>query len=315
MGMRLVLPRLRVSRSDAFRGPCREKGEGREGAARSPWLAVAVALVFFLVSASGKAQIYRWSDATGREHFTQDLNQVPARHREAARKAAARPGGRDPLQSYSAPQRAAPAARARHTQRGGTHEIHFRRYGTLMMVEVELNDHVRAPFLADTGASGISIPHAVAQELGIRIDSDTPTVIVGTANGNVEEPLVALESVQVGSARVEGLRANVSGSMQFGLLGGSFFNNFIYQVDAAARVIRLTPNEAVRGGLARGQWQERFQQIRAPLSALEARLESGVDRRAGRVRELETRLRTLHEELARLESRADRAEVPQGWRE
>ncbi len=265
------------------------------------------------VAAPVASEIYRWSDGAGREHFTQDLNQVPARHRDAARKAAAKPAGRDPLQTYAAP----PSARApgRTPWQRGTHEIHFERYGTLMMVQVKLNDRVVVPFLADTGASGISIPHAVAQELGIRIDADTPTVMVGTANGNVVEPLISLDSVQVGSARVEGLKANVSSSMRFGLLGGTFFNNFVYQVDAAAGRITLRANDLVRAGLTRSQWRERFNQLQAPLAALDERLESGADRRAGRVAELEKHRRALQHELAQLEGIADRAQVPQGWRE
>lgn len=259
------------------------------------------------------SEIYRWMDATGREHFTQDLNQVPPHHREAARSAASNTAGPDPLQTYSAPPSARSSAQSR--ARGGLHEIHFQRYGTLMMVQVKLNDQVTAPFLADTGASGISIPHSVAQELGIRIDADTPTAVFGTANGDVEEPIVELDSVQVGSARIEGLRANVSSSMRFGLLGGSFFNNFVYQVDAAAAVIQLRPNDSVRGGLTRAQWLGRFHRLRAPLAAVEERLESGTDRRGGGVAELERHRRSLREELAKLDGMADRAGVPHGWRE
>lgn len=259
------------------------------------------------------AEIYRWTDDAGRQHFTQDLNRVPARHREAARKAAAKPAAHDPLQTYSAPPRARAYRGARNG--GARHEIHFERYGTLMMVQVRLNDRVSAPFLADTGASGISIPHAVAQELGIRIDADTPTVMVGTANGNVVEPLVELDSVQVGSARVEGLHANVSSTMRFGLLGGAFFNNFVYQVDAAAAVITLVPNDSVRGGLTHAQWRARFARVREPLSALDERLDTALRMPAGRIARLEERRRALRQRLAELEEIADRALVPQGWRE
>jgi clan AA aspartic protease (TIGR02281 family) len=273
------------------------------------WVLAALAQI----ASPAAGEIYRWTDGAGRQHFTQDLNQVPPRHRDAARKAAAKPSGRDPLQSYSTPPSARASGRAR--ARRGVHEINFERHGTLMMVQVQLNDHVVAPFLADTGASGISIPSAVAQELGIRIDAMTPTVVVGTANGNVVEPLVELDSVQVGGARVEGLHANVSSSMSFGLLGGAFFNNFVYQVDAAAGVITLAPNDSVRGGYTRAQWRERFGRVRAPLAVLEERLESGADRRPGRIAELEAHRRALRGELAKLENSADRALVPHGWRE
>lgn len=275
-------------------------------------LACAVAATV-LAAGVARAEIYRWTDARGRVHFTQDLSQVPAAHREAAR-ATAREPAPDRLQTFATPTRRNDRAEARTGAGATSHRIPFRRYGTLMMVDVRLNDRVVAPFLADTGASGIAIPQALARELGIRIGADTPTVVVGTANGVVEEPLVRLDSVELGGARVEGLSANVSSSMSFGLLGGTFFNNFIYQVDAAAGAITLVPNEGVRAGLTEAQWRARFRSLRDPLEALEARLSSGVDRRPGRIAELETHREVLRAELRALEEEAHRAGVPQTWR-
>ena len=118
----------------------------------------------------------------------------------------------------------------------GTMRIPFERHGTLMRVEVLLNGRVRAPFFIDTGASGVSIPWTVAQQLGLQITDETERIRVKTANGVVAEPVVQLKSVQLGPARVENLRAAVSGSMDIGLLGGAFFNNYVYQVDAADRL-------------------------------------------------------------------------------
>ena len=40
------------------------------------------------------AEIYRWTDADGRVHFTQDLSQVPARHRKDAEARAGQSSGR-----------------------------------------------------------------------------------------------------------------------------------------------------------------------------------------------------------------------------
>lgn len=275
-------------------------------------------LAFFValfLASDATPEIYRWTDDSGVEHFTQNLAEVPARHRPSARDAAKRPEP-DRLQSFDGAPASRAAQRSRRARRlGDAHTVHFQPYGTLMMVEVVLNDQVRAPFLADTGASGISIPHSLAQQLGIRIDGSTPTVVVGTANGSVETPLVSLESVQLGSARVEGLRAHVSSSMEFGLLGGSFFNNFVYQVDAAQGVITMRENDAVRAGLTRAQWSERFARMRAPIRKLDERLEMGLERRKGRVAELERRRDVLGQALRELESEADRAEVPQVWRE
>jgi clan AA aspartic protease (TIGR02281 family) len=271
---------------------------------------------------SEKPEIYRWTDASGRLHFSQDLSKVPPEQRERSRvEAAERKQRDDRLQIYgrggsSGGRAAAPAAHLAMRGGGGrSMRIPFERHGSLMRVEVLLNGRVRAPFFIDTGASGVSIPWSVARELGLHITDDTPRITVITANGTVAEPVVVLQSVQLGPARVNDLQAAVSGSMDIGLLGGAFFNNFVYQVDAASGVITLSPNERVRGGLNQAEWRERFEAIRAPLTRLEAYLEAGGFTEESRVQELEQHRATLEGSLEQLEAEADQAGVPRGWRQ
>ncbi len=264
------------------------------------------------------AQIYRWTDADGRLHFSQDIQKVPPEHRARARREAQKRPKHDPLQVYGTRDGrsgSGPAARSSVRSPRGTMRIPFQRHGTLMRVEVLLNDRVRAPFFIDTGASGVSIPWSVAQRLGIQITDETERIRVQTANGVVSEPVVRLQSVQMGPARVENLRAAVSGSMDIGLLGGAFFNNFVYQVDAAAGVITLKPNAHVRGGMSPNQWRERFDRIREPLTRLEAYLEEGGFTGEGRVAELEAHREELRGALDQLEREANEAGVPRGWRQ
>lgn len=45
---------------------------------------LAVLLALLLIGAPAGAEIYRWSDASGRVHFTQDLSQVPPSQRKQA---------------------------------------------------------------------------------------------------------------------------------------------------------------------------------------------------------------------------------------
>lgn len=264
------------------------------------------------------AEIYKWTDASGRLHFSQDLNRVPPEKRAEAEAAAKRPRARDPLQVYgrsgSSPARAArtapPAMRAGRAMR-----IPFEKHGTLMKVHVLLDGRVRAPFFIDTGASGVSIPWSVAQQLGLKIDANTRRIEVRTANGVISEPIVRLKSVQLGPARVDGLMTAVSTSMDIGLLGGAFFNNFVYQVDAAAGVITLVPNAGVRGGKGREEWLARFEEIRQPLAKLEAYLAKGGFLDEGRVRQLEDHREKLRASLRELENEANDMGVPRGWRQ
>jgi hypothetical protein len=54
----------------------------------SPILVALAASWLLVAPAQAAAEIYRWRDAQGREHFTTNLQQVPASQREAARRAA-----------------------------------------------------------------------------------------------------------------------------------------------------------------------------------------------------------------------------------
>jgi clan AA aspartic protease (TIGR02281 family) len=271
----------------------------------------AAVLCALLGAADAAAEIYRWTDAQGRLHFTESLDQVPPQYREGARRnTEAQPPSK--FHTYSRPTRAQVAQTDRYSEQI---RVSFVRDGSLMRVDVRLNDQLSAPFLIDTGASGVSLPSHVAEQLGIRIRSDTPHVSVITAAGVVARPVVTLRSVQLGRARVEGLEATVNPAMQVGLLGGTFFNNFIYQVDAAASEILLVPNDRLRGGLDQAAWRARFEALRDPIARLDAHLASGNAVRQAERERLERNRAALHAQLEELERHANRLDVPQAWRQ
>jgi clan AA aspartic protease (TIGR02281 family) len=272
----------------------------------------AAVLCALLGAADAAAEIYRWTDADGQLHFTESLDQVPPQYRERARRNAETPPP-SKLQTYSTSERVKAATQTdRYSEQI---RIPFLRDGSLMRVDVQLNDQLSAPFLIDTGASGVSLPSHMAEQLGIRIGPDTPHVNVVTAAGVVARPVVTLQSVQLGRARVEGLEATVNPAMPVGLLGGSFFNNFVYQVDAAASEILLVPNDRLRGGLDEAAWRARFQSLRDPIERLDAYLASGEAVRQGERERLEGNRTALSARLEELERHANRLEVPQAWRQ
>ncbi len=266
-----------------------------------------------LATAPAAAEVYRWTDEQGRIHFSQSLEQVPASLREEAL-AGASEASREPsaVQTY-------PSAKAEPRRRAagaaGALRIPFERHGTLMKVEARVNDQFDVPFYVDTGASGVALPRALVERLGIALGPDTPSALVMTANGSVRVPVVRLASVELGGARVEELEALVIPAMEIGLLGGSFFNHFVYAVDAAQGVISLAPNEALRSGLTAEAWRDRFRALRRSLAAVEGLLAEGAARGPNRRRQLEARRLELLEALEALEGEAARAEVPESWRE
>ena len=277
----------------------------------------ALRLAAVLLAAAGpvRAEIYRWTDAQGRIHFTERIEQVPIEHRNAARESAASELGADRVHSYSGSPDDRPPAHAPDRKPRGEIEIPFTKLGPLMRVDAVVDDSVSIPFLIDTGASGVSIPNAYLEKLGIRIRPDTPRVSVTTANGVVSRPLVNLRSVEIGAARVENLEATIDPGLDVGLLGGTFFNNYIYRVDAARGVITLQANDQLRGGLDQAQWRERFASFTDPLAQLDAYLRDRPYLERREQEALTARRQQLEAGLRELERRADDVGVPQGWRD
>lgn len=267
---------------------------------------LASALLICLHAPAG-SEIYRWKDEQGTLHFTQSLDQVPLEHRKQAQQPPASPSVGS-FQAYSSDSAHSAYAAPR------TLRIPFRQENGLMRVTATVNGHLDLPFYIDTGASGVSIPSRYAKPLGIAIGPDTPHVSVRTANGVIQVPLVRLDSVVLGQAEVNGLMATINPTMDIGLLGGTFFNNFSYGVDPAANVITLEPNYGSYAGLGETDWRRRFQEIRLPLAELEVYLEENEISRKGRREELEQKLAELRDKLAALELEANRDDIPMSWR-
>ena len=291
--------------------------------------AALIGVALALVSAPLAAEIYQWTDTQGRVHFTEHLDQVPAAQRQQALKSKRSEGDPGSVQIYrtqppaaSAPASASGATAPRVSRIGRELRIPFEKVGSLMQVNVRLNDTLTAPFFIDTGASGISLPSSVADRLGLRVGRETRHIDVFTANGRVTRPVFRLDSVELGGARVEGLDATLNPTMEIGLLGGTFFNNFVYRVDAAEGVIALSPNDGMRGGLDEDAWRERFRSLRDPLARLDehlanwdASLEGTNPFAANERQNLEQRRTSLRAALEALEAQANQVGVPQAWRQ
>jgi clan AA aspartic protease (TIGR02281 family) len=290
-----------------------ERGRADAEAMRSSAQIAAAALIVAGLCSPARGDIYRWTDADGRVHFTQDLSRVPARARAEAERSA-RAETRGAPSSSAPPSALARFPRARF-RAGGAIEIPFERQGNAMVVYARINDAITAPFIVDTGASDVVIPAHVARAAGIVVAPDAPRQTYQTANGVIESPVVSIGSVEVGAARVENVRGSLSDGMSVGLLGGTFFNHFTMKIDPAEESITLYPNAQVKGGAGQAEWRARFTEIRRDLAALDAHLAGGALINDDRVRTLAEKRAGLVAALEALEQEANAAGVPQAWRE
>ncbi len=111
-------------------------------------------------------------------------------------------------------------------------------------VTARVNDRVEFAFLVDTGASLVSIPLSLVNDLGLVINKNTPRRTVDTAGGKKEAWLVRLDSLELGGWLVEDVDAlvvDIAEERDFGLLGMNFLSRFQMEVDSDEGVLILTP--------------------------------------------------------------------------
>lgn len=269
-------------------------------------------------------EIYKWVDADGEIHFTTDLSQVPPDQRRASERGAEAREQSELVQRHASPAAPTASPGRRAVARSGlgqkTYTVRVPPGASSMQVMVQLNDRVTAPFIIDTGASDVVLPRSVADELGLETGPDTLTLQYRTANGIIESPVVTLDSVSLGGARVEDVHASISDSLRIGLLGLTYFNRFQYEIDAVRGLVHLTPNGieesgALRGGRSEAQWRATFNSLRQRLAALQAEVERTPSSRSRKHDHLEEERARILGQLARLEAEADHARVPFTWRE
>jgi clan AA aspartic protease (TIGR02281 family) len=122
--------------------------------------------------------------------------------------------------------------------------VPLQRVGDHFIVDARLNGRVRARLLIDTGASLTVIsPHALAQA-GITSRQRLRHGVLMTANGRVQAPIFALDSLAVGEWELQGLQVGgltlEAASGVDGLLGMDFLRHFHFVIDQQRRLLRLS---------------------------------------------------------------------------
>ncbi len=309
---------------------------------RSQAFALVLCLCGGFVAGAARAELYTWTDERGQVHVTDDASQVPGGQSITVEPTRTRTrayskeevGQRKPAAAIESgmPERAPvthPRALTLETVRPAkpkarTHLLHFQRAGQEINLEVTLADRVECNFKADTGASLNTLPRWVADELGIEIDEDTPTIsLVGVSGQPMRVPVVTVPSVRVGTVYVENVEMAVLDTMRSGLLGMPFFNGFQVQIDPMEGELRLTEvdlasQDGVYGGMGEDAWKLRFRQLHHRLAEIRKARESVPSESETAAQSFLERLDSeearVQRQLDELDERAHAAGVPAAWR-
>ena len=107
-----------------------------------------------------------------------------------------------------------------------------------------LNGSANQTFIVDTGASLMTIPRSMAEELGLEVDANSPMRKVYTAGGVKYAPEVTLFSITVEGWEETDLKAlvlDLPNQSEWGLLGMNYLRRFRMDINTENGVLLLEP--------------------------------------------------------------------------
>ena len=199
---------------------------------RSALRVVVFGLVAVLPSCAD-AEIYRWVDDKGVPHFADGLDSVPDRYRSRA----------TPVGLRNEP---AGATGSGEVKAGASRDtiINFTP-GQRILVDVKINGSGGTRLMVDTGADRTLINPRALQAAGVRIAGPAATGQIVGATGSERIQFVAVDSLEVGAARVGRMLVGSYGlpttDVGDGLLGRDFLDQFNVNIDSGKGVLTLSP--------------------------------------------------------------------------
>jgi clan AA aspartic protease (TIGR02281 family) len=279
---------------------------------------VAAAFIFVAAFYSSPVQagMYSWADEKGTIHFTDDLYKIPEKFRQGEKRfkkyRAARPPSSFPLLERPTPSSYSP-------EKAGAGEYVIPLIpsgGGNFLVEVVLNNRVKALLMVDTGASLLTISDKVARRMGVRFGSDSPQIPFTTAGGVVWMPMLAVDNLQVGGTNADLVEASISDQLGEldGLLGMSFLGDFRVEMDKARSQMILrplgNPGDLEWDGKSALWWKSRFSGYAQKISGFKSEaqtMEQAGHPMASSIEKMVAFYEDLH---GKLEMAASRAGVP-----
>ena len=196
-----------------------------------------LALILTLVTAPATAEIVKYTDNSGTNHYVEGMESVPQQYR-----ARAVPLGMS-NDGTTAPPRGAAAdvAKTSPSVKGGA-TIRYAP-GQRIMVNATVNGSTSAQLLLDTGADRTMINPRVLAAAGVSLARAVGSATVSGVGGSQEMQFVTINSLDVSGATVGRLNVAAHGidGAGDGLLGRDFLDQFSVNIDSAKGVVTLTP--------------------------------------------------------------------------
>jgi aspartyl protease family protein len=121
--------------------------------------------------------------------------------------------------------------------------IDLRTEGGTLWVSTVINGKHQVEMVLDSGASIVSLPHSVAQKIGLRPTDKDPRIILQLADGSqIEGRQMTIPSLRVGKFAVENVTCAVLDERAVAaepLLGMSFLEHFKFEINAAASSLTM----------------------------------------------------------------------------
>jgi hypothetical protein len=202
---------------------------------RTVIVALSLSLLIAAPLSRAQAQIYRYTDARGQNHYVDGLEKIPDQHRGAAVPLGLRNAPPPPVSTTAGTAAAKPpgAAVVKYTP------------GQRIMVDVKINGAFTAQLLLDTGADRTMISPRTLQAAGVMISRPVATGSITGATGTDRISYVVVDSLEVGEARVGRMPVGsyelAGAGIGDGLLGRDFLDQFRITFEAAKGEVHLDP--------------------------------------------------------------------------
>lgn len=121
--------------------------------------------------------------------------------------------------------------------------IPLQREGNSYFVRAKINNELWGRFLLDTGASAVQVSQKMARRLKIDRKKSQAIPVTLAGGGKVAGRLVELDELNLGGVKVKNVKAIIldyeNAQSSDGLLGMSFLENFVFQIDTVKNELIL----------------------------------------------------------------------------